>query len=75
MYVKDCLSPVCVAVKNSPIASVPVFLIIRDDRRAPDHVANDAVIVSGEVVERSYVPFGHDEDMHWSLWINVLKCY
>ena len=75
MYVKNRLPPVCIAVKHSPIASVPMFLIIRDDRRATDHVANDAEVVSGEVVERSYMPLGHDKDMHRRLWINVLKCY
>lgn len=74
MYVKDRLTPICIAVKHSPIASLPVFLIIRDDRRATDHAANDAVIVSGEVVERSDVPLGDDKDMHRRLWINVLKC-
>ena len=73
MYVEDRLSPVGVAVEHSSIAGVSVFLIIRDDRRALDHPANDVMIVSGEVVEGSYVPFGHDKDMHWSLWFNVLK--
>ena len=73
MDVKNRLAGVAVGVEDRPKSAGRDAAGLRDQRGASHHLADELVVVGGEIVERRDVPPRHDEDVGRRLRIDVVE--
>jgi len=69
--VEDGLPGLRIAVEHRPVAAIRVSILAREGRGTAHHLADELIVVRGQIVEGGDVPARHDEDVHRRLRIDV----